>query len=126
MTTWSSTELNKIGAAEELEIESLRRDGALRKPLTIGVVRVGDNLFVRSYRGRNGTWFCGALVRHEGHIQAGGVNKDVAFVKVPELNINDQIDAAYRTKYRKHEALYVDPLVAPAARAATIKLVPHD
>jgi hypothetical protein len=29
MTTWTSDELNKIGAAEELEIASLRSDGLL-------------------------------------------------------------------------------------------------
>jgi hypothetical protein len=38
-------------------------------------------------------------------------------------DINDQIDAAYRTKYRRHGARYVNPMVAPEARAATIKLV---
>ena len=38
---------------------------------------------------------------------------------------NDQIDAVYRTKYRHYSAQYVDPMVAPAARAATIKLMPR-
>jgi len=32
---------------------------------------------------------------------------------------------AYRAKYRRHERRYVDPMVAPAARATTIKLVPR-
>jgi hypothetical protein len=40
-------------------------------------------------------------------------------------DINDQIDAAYRTKYRRHGVQYVDPMVAPTARATTIKLVPR-
>ena len=48
MTTWTSDELDKIGSAEELQIASLRRDGTLRKPVTIWVVRVGDDLYVRS------------------------------------------------------------------------------
>jgi hypothetical protein len=39
--------------------------------------------------------------------------------------MNDQIDAAYRTKYRRYGARYIDPMVAPEARAATIKLVPR-
>ena len=29
MTTWTSDELTKIGAADELELASLRRDGTL-------------------------------------------------------------------------------------------------
>jgi hypothetical protein len=97
MTTWTSDELNKIGTAEELELASLRRDGTLRKPVTIWVVRVGDDLYIRSYRGRGGDWFRAAQVRHEGHIRAGGIEKDVTFVEEADPGINDQIDDAYRT-----------------------------
>jgi hypothetical protein len=48
MTTWTSEELNKIGTAVELEIVSLRRDGTLRNPVTIWVVRLGDDLYVQA------------------------------------------------------------------------------
>ena len=112
MTTWTSDELNKIGTAEELQIASLRRDGTLRKPVTIWVVRLGDDLYVRSVNGRTGAWFRGTQVRHEGHIQAGGVDKDVTFVEEADPGINDQIDAAYRTKYRRYAAS-VDHIVQP-------------
>jgi hypothetical protein len=127
MTTWTSDELNKIGAAEELRIAPKRRDGTLRTPVTIWVVRVGDGLYVRSWRGRTAAWYRGTKVRHEGRIWAGGIEKDVTFVDVGEADadLNDQIDAAYRTKYRRHAAQYVNPMVAPQARATTIKLVPR-
>jgi hypothetical protein len=125
MAGWTSDELNKIGRAEELEIAPVRRDGTLRTPVTIWVVRLGDDLYVRSYRGSGGSWFRAARVRHEGRIRGGGVEKDVTFVEETDPGINDQIDAAYRTKYRRHGARYVDPMVAPEARAATIKLVPR-
>jgi hypothetical protein len=125
MTTWTSDELTKIGTAEELEIASLRRDGTLRNAVTIWVVRLGDDLYVRSWRGRTSAWFRGTQVRHEGHIQAGGVDKDVTFVEEAAPDINDQIDKVYRTKYRRYSAQYVDPMVAPEARAATLKLVPR-
>jgi hypothetical protein len=125
LTAWTREELHKIGTAEELEIQSFRRNGTLRKPVTIWVVRVGDDLYVRSWRGRSGAWFRGTQVRQEGHIQAGSVEKDVTFVEETDPEINDQIDAGYRSKYRHHDAVYVDPMVAPEARAATIKLVPR-
>ena len=121
LTAWTSDELNKIGKAEELEIASLRRDGTLRKQVTIWVVRCGDDLYVRSVNGRAGSWFRGAQVRHEGRIQAGGVDKDVTFVDV-DPDINDQIDAAYRTKYRRYPSS-VSHIVSPEARSATIKLM---
>lgn len=123
MTTWTSDELATIGAAEELQLASRRRDGTLRPPVTIWVVRHGDELYVRSVNGCTTAWFRGAQVRDEGHIQAGGVGKDVRFVETDDLT--DAIDAAYRTKYHRYDASIVDSIVSPQARAATLKLVPR-
>ncbi len=125
MTTWSSEELTRIGTAEELEISSLRPDGTLRKPVTIWVVRLGDDLYVRSVYGRTSAWFRGAQVLHEGHIQAGGVDKDVTLVEETDVGLNEQIDAAYRTKYRRYASSIIESIISPEARSATMKLVPR-
>lgn len=125
MTAWTSDELDKIGKAEELQIASLRRDSTLRNPVTIWVVRLGDDLYVRSVYGRKSAWFRGTQMRHEGHIRAGGVDKDVAFVEETDPDINDKIDAAYRTKYRRYAANIVNSILTPQARSATLRLVPH-
>jgi hypothetical protein len=124
MTAWTNDELSKIGTAEELEIASLRGDGTLRKPVTIWVVRVGDDLYIRSVNGRTSAWFRGVQTRYEGRIQAGGVEKDVSFVEEADLQVNDQIDAAYLTKYRRYPQ-YVAPMVTPEVRSATLKLLPR-
>lgn len=126
MTAWTSDELAKVGTAEELEVASLRADGTLRKSRTIWVVRAGDDLYVRSVRGRGSDWFHGVETRHEGHIQAGGVDKDVTFAEVADAALNDQIDAAYRAKYHRYAASIVDSCTTEEARAATLKLVPHE
>jgi hypothetical protein len=122
MTAWTNEELTRIGTAEELQIAPRRRDGTLRNPRTIWVVRHGDDLYVRSVNGRTSSWFRGAQVRHEAHIQAGSVAKDVLLVETDDMN--DQIDAAYRTKYRRYAANIIDAIVSPQARAATLRLVP--
>ena len=57
MNAWSSEELDRIGAAEELDLASVRRDGRLRKPVTMWVVREGDDVYVRSVNGRGSSWF---------------------------------------------------------------------
>jgi hypothetical protein len=124
MTAWTSDELNKIGNAEELQIASLRRDSTLRNPVIIWVVRVSDELYIRSVNGRNSAWFRGTQVRHAGHIRSGGVDKDVTFVEESNIDINDKIDAAYLTKYDRYPQ-YVAPMVVAEARSATIKLVPR-
>ncbi len=123
MTTWTGEELDKIAEAEELELASVGRDGTLRNPVTIWVVRVGDGLYVRAWRGRNSPWFRGAVGRHAGRIEAGGVEKDVTLVEETDPELNDRIDQAYRNKYGGYEAQYVDPMVGPGARAATLKLI---
>jgi hypothetical protein len=124
MTTWTIDELTRIGTAEELQIASLRRDGTLRNPVTIWVIRLGDDLYIRSVNGRNGAWFRGVQARHEGQIWAGGVEKDVTFVDA-DPDLNDQIDAAYRTKYSRYAASIIRSIVSHEARSATIKLVPR-
>jgi hypothetical protein len=124
MTAWTREELDRIGTAQELQLASLRRDGTLRNPRTIWVVRVGDDLYVRSMYGRGGGWFPGTQVRHQGRIRAGGVDKDVTFADA-DPGLDDQIDAAYRDKYRRYGPNIIGSVVNPEARAATIKLLPR-
>jgi len=124
MTDWAKDELDRIGGAEELRIASLRRDGTLRRPVIIWVVRIGDELYVRCANGREGAWFRGVLTRHEGRIWAGGMEVDVTFVEETDAGINDRIDEEYLTKYRSYPQ-WVAPMVTPEVRAATIKLVPR-
>lgn len=124
MTGWTSDELTRIETADELELASVRRDGTLRKPRTIWVVRVGDDLYVRSMYGRAGGWFPGTQVRHQGHIRAGGVDKDVTFADA-DPDLNDEIDAAYRDKYDRYGERIIGGVVNHEARAATIQLIPR-
>jgi hypothetical protein len=122
-TAWTSDELSKIEVAEELQIAPLRQDGSWRKPVTIWVVRSGNDLYVRSVNGRTSAWFRGAEERHEAHIDAGGVDKDVLLVETD--NQHDAIDTAYRAKYRRYAESIVNSDLTPQARAATLKLVPR-
>lgn len=124
MTAWTKDELDKVGTAEELQLSSLRRDGSLRSPVTIWVVRLGDDLYVRSVNGRTSDWFRGVLSQHGGRIWAGGVEKDVSFIEETDPAVIEQVGAAYLAKYRRYPQ-YVAPLLTPAARAATVKLVPR-
>jgi len=124
MTPWTSDQLDNVERAEELQIASIRRDGTLRKPVTIWVVRHGDDLYVRSVRGRPAHWFRGTQERHEGRIRAGGVQQDVTFVDA-DHDIGDEVDAAYRAKYRRYAGSILNSVLTPEARSTTIKLVPR-
>jgi hypothetical protein len=123
-SAWTPDELARIGAADELRIAPRRANGTLGGPLPIWVVRVGDELYVRSWRGDDGSWYRAAQTSGEGHISAGGVERDVAYVPAGE-EVNDAVDDAYRQKYGRYTG-YIEPMIAPQARATTLRLVPRE
>jgi hypothetical protein len=124
MTSWTDDELNKIDAAEELEIAALRPDGSSREPVTIWVVRVERGIYVRSAYGTSAAWYRATKVCREGLIEVADLKEDVTFDKVDPA-VSDEIDAAYRNKYRRHGAQYVNSVTTAEARSTTIKLVPR-
>ncbi|HXI96637.1 MAG TPA: DUF2255 family protein [Candidatus Acidoferrum sp.] len=124
MTAWAGDKLDKLGGSEEVQIASMGRDGKLGKPLTIWVVRHGDDLYVRSVRGRNAHWFRGTLETHEGQIRAGGIRQDVTFVEADHA-IDGDVDAAYRTKYRRYAGNILNSVLTTEARSTTTKLTPR-
>jgi hypothetical protein len=121
---WTSDELDRVGAAEEIRIASMRSDGTLRRPTTVWVVREGDDLYIRSVYGPDSSWFRGTQVRHAGHISAGGVEKDVSFVAAGD-DMAGEIDSAYGEKYTRYPQSYVDGVTTPQARSTTLRLVPR-
>ena len=125
MSSWTREELARIEQTDELDLASQRRDGSLRDPVTMWVVRDGDDLYVRSIHGPARGWFRGTQTRRQGHISSGGVEKDVTFVIDTDPALNDRIDAAYRDKYRRYGDRIVGTVVNPASRDSTIRLVPR-
>jgi hypothetical protein len=122
MAAWTADELAKVGAADELDIAARRPDGTLRKPVTIWVVRVGDELYVRSAYGPDSAWYRAAKAATDGRVRAGGVEKDVAFEDAGH-DLDDEVDAAYSEKYRRYTGI-VDTMLTSEVRATTIRLVP--
>ena len=124
MTTWTSGELNSIDSVDELHIASLRRDGSWSSSRIIWMVVVDGELYVRSVRGPDAVWFRSAQVQHQGRVEAGGVTREVSYERAdPELD--DKIDAAYRSKYRHYVASTVDSTTSEQARSTTLRLVPR-
>ena len=121
MIGWTSEELSKIGTAEELRIRSLRRDGTLRSPTTIWVVRHGDGLYVRSVNGPGGAWFRELQARHAGHVSAGAVDTDVLFEDA-DHGLDDALDEEYRRKYGRSSTA-VDRITSSDARSTTVRFV---
>ena len=124
MAEWPTEALTRIGGAEEVRIASLRRDGTRRKPVTTWVVPSGGSLYIRSVKGRDGAWFRGVQETHKGRISASGLDREVTFVNA-DHKIDDEVDAAYRTKYRRYAGSILNSVLTPQARSATLKIEPR-
>jgi hypothetical protein len=124
MAVWTRDELSRIGGAEEVDVAAITRAGSVRNRVTIWLVRHGEDLFVRSVSGREGAWFRAVHGSKEGRIWAGKLERDVTFEE-SDSAINDEIDAAYRSKYRRYAGRILNSVLTPEARSTTLRLVPN-
>ncbi len=124
MAAWTKDELSKIGGAEEVDVAAVTRDGSVRNRVTIWLVLHGEDLFVRSVRGRSGAWFRAAQKSKDGRIWVGRLERDIRFEEAGAA-LNDEIDAAYRSKYRRYAGRILDSVLTPEARSTTLRVVPR-
>ena len=92
--------------------------------MTIWVVRVGDDLYVRSAYGSNNPWFRRAKASGTGRIRAGELELDVEFAEAAQ-DAHADIDAAYHAKYDRHGPKIVGTVVGEHVRDVTLCLVPR-
>ena len=124
MAVWSRDELRKIAESDDLHISPFRQDGVTYgTPTWIWSVVVGDALFVRAYNGQKSRWYQAAMRQKAGRITAAGMTREVTFAPV-DGPINDQIDDAYRAKYKGSP--YLPPMIGAHARSATVRISPHE
>lgn len=124
MTTWTPENLDRFGDAEQLEITTLRADGSPRAWVPIWGVRVGDEFYVRSYRGSAGAWYRHANGQGSARIRAAGLELDVT-AEQPGGDARAAVDAAYREKYARYGNTYLKPMLADQAADATLRLTPR-
>ena len=124
MSHWSKQELSKIANSDDLHISPFREDGkTYGTPTWIWSVVLGDCLYVRAYNGQNSRWYQAALRQKAGRMTAAGLTKEVSFKPVTGA-VNDQIDDAYRTKYKGSP--YLAPMIGARARGATVRIAPRE
>lgn len=124
-STWTEAELQTIDADDEVVLTSRKHDGSPSSPATIWIVRVGDDVFVRSAYGPGNRWYARAAAAGEGHVTIGDVSRDVTFEDASADADHAAVDAAYHAKYdAKYPKQYVDPVVDERSHSATLRLIP--
>jgi hypothetical protein len=128
MTAWPKDELRRIATTDDLHISPFREDGkTYGTPTWIWSVVVGDGLYVRGYNGKDSRWYRAAVEQKAGRISAAGMTKEVVFEPVEGAineQLNQQIDDAYRAKYK--DSPYLKPMIGKRARSATIRIRPRE
>ncbi|MBF6171515.1 DUF2255 family protein [Nocardia blacklockiae] len=125
MAKWTADELTRIAETEELQLAAAGRDGTLRMPVTIWVVRHGRDLYVRSVNGPDSTWFRAARDSGRGRIRAGSIDRNVTFADA-DHTLDDAVDGEYATKYQRYAASIIAEITSAKARSTTLRLLPRD
>ena len=120
MIGWTDEELERIGHARVVHVAPRRPDGALGNRVTVQAVAADGAVYIRSVHGPGASWFRTLREAGEGHIQAGGVSRDV--VVEPAVDPGLDLDSAYRETYGGGRPLRA--ITGPLAVRATLKITP--
>ncbi|CCH89005.1 conserved protein of unknown function [Modestobacter italicus] len=113
-----------VDAAGELSIAVRRPDTSLRRETPIWVVRLNDQVFVRTWYRRESGWFGAALVSGRARVRVPGLTADVTVEDVGSAaaDLRAGLDDAYRRKYGSRGA---GSMVTDEAAATTLRLAPE-
>lgn len=119
---WKPQILSEISDREEIRISSERTGGGYHRWTPVWVVRVGDDLYVRSGFGKNGLWYRHAI-GSQAYVDAEGVQYKVSLILDRDSVSIAAVDEAYRQKYSADPSLPL--LLSDRARSTTSRLIPQ-
>jgi hypothetical protein len=119
--SFEQADLERLAAADEIEIETQAPDGPLHRTIIWVVVHEGDVL-VRSVKGESGRWFKEAKANSAVAIHAGGRRLPATAVPATDPDSIDRINAALTAKYTGVDGY--DSMFEPDALPANYRLEP--
>lgn len=114
--------LQHLADVQEISIGFRRPDGSTGST-PVWVVRVGDDVFVRSMNGPSGGWYRRLRARPDGEVREDDHVHPVRAEPVADEGTLAEVTRAYATKYA--DSPYVQPLLSEAAARATLRLTPR-
>src|ERR1700722_15690177 len=119
---WKPQILSERSDREENHIRSERTGGGYNRWPPVWVVRVGNDLYVRSGFGENGFWYRHAT-GSQAYVDAAGVQYKVSLILDRDSVSIAAVDEAYRRKYSADPSLPL--LLSDRARSTTSRLIPQ-
>ena len=119
--SFASDDLDRIGRAEEIEIETQAPDAPIHRT-TIWIVVDGEEVFVRSVRGRTARWYREATANPAVAIHVDGRRLPATAIPATDPDSIERTSAALRVKYDRIPGLR--PMLKPDVLDATLRLEP--
>jgi hypothetical protein len=124
--SWTPEQLQQIDGARELEIASMRPDGTQRQWLPIWVVRVGDQVYVRTWYRRTTGWFGDVVTTQQARVRVPHLETEVVVEDISDddTDLRSAVDQAYQAKYAPPAGGSVRQMTTDSAAATTLRLSP--
>jgi hypothetical protein len=119
--SFGAEDLERLAAAEEVDIETQAPDGPVHRT-TIWIVVDDGDVLVRSVRGESGRWFREAKANPAVAVRVDGRRLPATAVPATDPDTIDRINAALTAKYTGVEGY--DSMLEPDALAANYRLEP--
>ena len=124
---WNPETLRALADAEEVDVSPVGADGTRGASRTVWSIGVGDELYLRSWKGRGAVWFRDAIASLQGEVAVTGdeVSHPVTFEEVDAAApVQAQISATFLTKYATTE--YASSMNEQGPLESTLRLIPRD
>ncbi len=113
---------HRLAEVEEIQIETQRSAASPTHRTTIWVVVLGDDIYVRSVRGKAGRWYKEMTANPSGVVHVDGQRIPVRAVPVADSKLIEQVSQEYLRKYQGSE--YAPPMVRAEVLDTTLRLDP--
>lgn len=105
---WSAKLLESLSNAETIRVAPAYADGSKLNPQTVWFVRVGNNIYVRAYRGTASKWYQAAVKQGTGKVFFNHHAYAARFQPVnPKSLVNKTINQNYLAKYHGSSMLWM-------------------
>jgi len=123
---WNPDTLAALSDAIEVDVTPLAADGSARPRRTIWSIGIGDELYVRSWKGPTAVWYRDAIASHQGSIEVtgGGASQLVTFEEVDTAApVQERISATFLSKYGRFDEAAAMNVQGPLE--STLRLLPR-
>jgi hypothetical protein len=123
MPSFSAEILQVLHEADEIDIETARRDGTPRRT-TIWIVVVDDQVFVRSVRGTDGAWYKAVQRNAAMRVYANAETIDTRAVAASDPASVEKVSQAISEKYQSRWPGPTASMLRPETLSTTLRLDP--